>query len=271
MAATFAAVARAPLTSVIIVFEITGDYGLVLPLMLGAALATFLGDRLQPDSAYTIALTRSRINLPTMQDIDLLDTVTVGDVVTIVDEAADPSMTLPDLIEMFDRHHHHGFPVLENGELVGVNGLSDVAATGIDSDDLTVNDAMTRKPITATPEMPVSAALARMASFGLGRLPVVQDAAPTQLVGMFRRESFVRAYHHALGTATGRELYRERVRLRSQPDAAFFESTVVLASPIANEAIRGSHGRREQSSSPFGVARVSSSRTGTHEPNRATD
>jgi len=238
MAATFAAVARAPLTSVIIVFEITGDYGLVLPLMLGAALATFLGERLHSDSAYTIALTRSGIQLPTMQDIDLLDTVDVGDVMTIVDEAADPSMTVAELVEMFDRHHHHGLPVVKDGRLIGVVGLSDVESAAGDAERLTVNDVMTSRPITATPEMPVSAAIARMASFGLGRLPVVDDASPTRLVGMFRRESVVRAYHHALGTATGRELYRERVRLRSQPDASFFESTVVRASPIANQAIK---------------------------------
>ncbi len=238
MAATFAAVARAPLTSVIIVFEITGDYGLVLPLMLGAALATFLGDRLHADSAYTIALTRAGIHLPTMQDIDLLDTVDVGDVMTITDETAHPSMTLVELAEMLDRHHHHGLPVVEKGELIGVVGLSDLEGADGDPSELTVGDVMTTKPITTTPGMPVSAALARMASFGLGRLPVVDDADPTHLVGMFRRESVVRAYHHALGTATGRELYRERVRLRSQPDAAFFESTVVTASPIANQAIR---------------------------------
>jgi len=223
---------------VIIVFEITGDYGLVLPLMLGAALATFLGERLHSDSAYTIALTRAGIHLPTMQDIDLLDTVDVGDVMTLIDEAADPSMTMSEVTEMFDRHHHHGLPVVEKGQLIGVVGLSDIGAAGEDTADLTVNDVMTTKPITITPRMPVSAALARMASFGLGRLPVVEDADPTQLVGMFRRESVVRAYHHALGTATGRALYRERARLRSQPDAAFFESTVVAASPIANEAIR---------------------------------
>ena len=42
MAAAFAAVARAPLTSILIVFEITGDYGLVLPLMVATAISTFL-------------------------------------------------------------------------------------------------------------------------------------------------------------------------------------------------------------------------------------
>lgn len=238
MAATFAAVARAPLTSVIIVFEITGDYELVLPLMLGAALATFLGDRLHADSAYTIELTRNGIHLPTMQDIDLLDTVAVSDVMTVVDEAAAPTMTISELIEMFDRHHHHGLPVVRNDALLGVVALSDVERIEGSHEGLTVEDIMTFNPITTTPEMPVSAALARMASFGLGRLPVVDDADRTLLVGMFRRESVVRAYHHALGTATGRELYRERVRLRSQPGAAFFESTIVRASPLANTNVR---------------------------------
>jgi len=238
MAATFAAVARAPLTSVIIVFEITGSYELVLPLMLGAALATFLGDRLHTDSAYTIALTREGIHLPTMEDIDLLDTVSVSDVMTIVDEAASPAMSVPDLVAMFDRHHHHGLPVVDKGVLVGVVAITDVEDLGDRMQDLTVADIMTRNPITATPDMPVSAALARMASFGLGRLPVVDDADRTVLLGMFRRESVVRAYHHALGTATGRELYRERTRLRSQPGTTFFESTVVRASPLANTSVK---------------------------------
>jgi Trk K+ transport system NAD-binding subunit len=97
---------------------------------------------------------------------------------------------------------------------------------------------MTERAITVTAGQPVSAALARMASLGLGRLPVVSETDTSDLVGMFRRESVVRAYHEALGTATGRELYRERVRLRSQPDAAFFEMTVLRGSPLSNQTVK---------------------------------
>ncbi len=116
--------------------------------------------------------------------------------------------------------------------------LGDVERVHVPSNLVSVGEVMTRNPITVTPELPVSAALARMASFGLGRLPVVDDANPTKVVGMFRRESVVRAYHHALGTATGRELYRERVRLRSQPGAAFFEATILRASPVAAQRVQ---------------------------------
>ncbi|MGI8574667.1 MAG: chloride channel protein, partial [Egibacteraceae bacterium] len=53
MAALFAAAARAPLTAILIVFELTNDYQLVLPLMLAAGIATFVADRVEPDSVYT--------------------------------------------------------------------------------------------------------------------------------------------------------------------------------------------------------------------------
>jgi CIC family chloride channel protein len=236
MAATFAAVARAPLTSVIIVFEITGNYGLVLPLMLGAALANFLGERLHADSAYTIELTRKGIHLPTTEDIDLLDTVDVGDVMSAVDEPARSDMTVAELTILLDRTKHHGVPVVDDGRLVGVVSYTDIAHG--DDGDRTVGSIMTERPITVTARIPVSAALARMAALGLGRLPVVSDADPSEIVGMFRRESVVRAYHAALGTATGRELYRERSRLRSQPDAAFFEMLVMRGSELANAQVK---------------------------------
>jgi NhaP-type Na+/H+ and K+/H+ antiporter len=80
-----------------------------------------------------------------------------------------------------------------------------------------------------------------MASLGLGRLPVVADDGPQRLVGMFRRESVVRAYHHALGLATGRELYRDRVRVRAQPGAGFFESMVRRGTPIVGWQVRDVH------------------------------
>jgi CIC family chloride channel protein len=236
MAATFAAVARAPLTSVIIVFEITGNYGLVLPLMLGAALASFLGDRLHADSAYTIELTRNGIHLPTTQDIDLLDTIDVGEVMSPVDEPADPTMTVEELTELLDRTHHHGVPVVHGGRLVGIVSYTDIARAEPGAESVAA--IMTERAITVTAGQPVSAALARMASLGLGRLPVVSETDTSELVGMFRRESVVKAYHAALGTATGRELYRERVRLRSQPDAAFFEVAVLRGSPLANQTVK---------------------------------
>ena len=238
MAATFATIARAPLTSVIIVFELTGNYELVLPLMLGAALATYLGDRVHPDSAYTIPLTRKGLSLPKSEDIDLLDTVMVDEVMVPHDGGLHRWNTLAEAMEFFDVTSHHGAPVFDDGEhLIGMITLSDIKRSGGPSMNSTVADAMTHDVITITPDVPVSVALARMSSLGVGRVPVVAVDNPTHVVGMFRRISVVRAYEQALSMSKGKELYRERTRIRSQPGADFFDMAIKEHSALANRDV----------------------------------
>jgi len=238
MAMVFATIARAPMTSVIIVFELTGNYELVLPLMLGAALATFAGERFHPANAYTIPLEHKGITLPKNEDIDLLDTVEVNDVMQPIDGALYPWKTLAEAAEYFDASSHHGAPVLNDREqLIGIVTLSDIARAGGPSLAVTVSEAMSGEVITVTPDVPVSVALTRMSSLGVGRLPVVSESNPRTVVGMFRRESVVKAYDSALSMAKGRELYRERKRIRTQPGADFFEATVSAGSPIVNTMV----------------------------------
>jgi len=241
MAAALAATARAPLTAVILVFELTGSYGLVLPLMLAAALATLIGDRIHPESAYTMSLARKGIRLPKSEDIDLLDTVDVEEVMSEVDVVATPGMSMEEFGTLLDHTRHHGMPVVLDRDLVGVISVTDLDRVKGREADTTVGDEMSPHPITVTPDLPVSVALARMASLGLGRLPVVADDDARRLIGMFRRESVVRAYHHALGLATGRELYRDRVRVRAQPGAGFYESMVRRGTPIVGWQVKDVH------------------------------
>ncbi len=238
MAATFAATARAPLTAVLIVFEITGDYNLVLPLMLAAALATFLGDRFHPDSIYTLPLRRRGIHLTTTEDIDLLDTVTVGQVMTPPDAVLTPTMTVAEAAAELDRLRHHGLPVTLEGKLRGIVTLTDLAGPVRADPAMPVQDAMTANPITVSPALPVSTALARMAALGVGRLPVVSDESPGTYIGMFRRESVVKAYHLALGATTDRSLYRERLKQRTQPGAGFFEIPIPPLSAAGGRRVR---------------------------------
>ncbi len=238
MAAVFATIARAPMTSVIIMFELTGNYELVLPLMLAAALATYAGERIHPANAYTIPLKRKGITLPKSEDIDLLDTVFVSTVMQPLDGALHPWTTLAEAAELFDSSTHHGAAVLSDRDhLVGILTLADIARAGGPSLSVTVSEAMSGDVITVTPDVPVSIALTRMASLGVGRLPVVSESDPRHVVGMFRRESVVKAYESALSMSKGRELYRERKRIRTQPGADFFEATVREGSPIANALV----------------------------------
>ncbi len=239
MAAVFAAVARAPLTAILIVFEITGDYNLVLPLMLTAALATTVIDRLHPETVYTMALSRKGIRPVRTSEVDLLDTVTVGEVMSRNPTFVTPSMSLQEVQRLFDQHRHHGLAVVDaDGDLVGIISVTDILRAGETGVATKAGEVMTRRPVTVTPDLPVSMALERMAALGVGRLPVVDAGDPWRLVGMFRREDAVRAYHHALSASTAQHLEHGRLRQRTDPGTEFFEFRIPTGSMADGKPVR---------------------------------
>lgn len=238
MAATFAAVARAPLTSILIVFEITGDYGLVLPLMIATAVSTILAGRVRPESAYQAPLTRMGIHPAHVGVTDLLDTISVGDVVDPEVITVEPGISLGVVQGLLQRNRLHGVPVVADGRLVGLIAESDIVRAGGPSDQVRAGDAMTPNPATVTPETPVSEALERMAALGVGRLPVVDSYDATRLVGVFRRQDVIAAYHQALGATARHGGLGDRLQARTQPGAHFFEVEVPSGSPADGRLVK---------------------------------
>jgi CIC family chloride channel protein len=238
MATVFAAVARAPLTAILIVFEVTGarDYELILPLMLSATFATFVADRVHPQSVYTMPLERRGIRLRRSSEVDLLDSITVGEVMSPADVVASSSMSVADAADLMDRLCHHGLAVVDHGELVGVISITDVLRIDTDRETTPVTAVMTSRPITVHAGTPVSEALERMAVLDVGRLPVVGE--DRRLIGMFRRVDAIRAYHHALAETTGGHLERDRLRQRIDPDASYYDFRVPPGSIADGRAVR---------------------------------
>ncbi len=238
MAAMFAVVGRAPLTAILMVFEVTGarDYQLILPLMLTATLGTFLAERFHPDSIYTMVLDHMGIRVRKTGEVDLLDTIDVGSVMASMPLVCLTGDSLSDVEERLHLTRSHGLPVLESGRLVGIVTLSDIARAG--SNRGTVADVMTARPATVVASTPVSTALERMAVLGVGRLPVVSEDDPERLVGVFRREDAVRAYHEALTTNTDVELQRARLAQRTDPGAGYYEFRIPPGSMADGRAIR---------------------------------
>lgn len=239
MAAMFAVVGRAPLTAILIVFEVTGarDYGLILPLMLAATLATFLAERYMKDSVYTLALKRKGIRLTRTAEVDILDTVTVGSVMAEPPFVASPDQLVSEAERLFSSHRSHGVPVVDGEDLVGMLTISDVNKAEGD-EEATVAQVMTPRPVTVEPDTPVSNALERMAALGVGRLPVVAADHPRRLVGVFRREEAVHAYHEALTTTTDHHMQRLRLSQRTHPDAGYYDFRVPLGSIADGRLVR---------------------------------
>lgn len=228
MAAMFAVVARAPLTAILIVFEITGarDYGLILPLMLTAVLGTYIADRLSPHSVYTAALKRKGIEIRQAGEVDILDKVTVERVMRMPGYVASPTDTLEVASASLAAARSHGTPVVGESGLAGIITTSDIQRSSSEPGQVSVADAMTPRPVSVVPSTPVSQALERMAVLGVGRLPVVDERDPSRLVGLFRREDAVRAYHEALGRSTDYGLEKARLAQRVDPGAGYYEFRV---------------------------------------------
>lgn len=248
MAAVFAAAVRAPLTAIVIAFELTGGYQLVLPLMLATGLATFIADRMQPDSVYTLPLRRRGIVYAEPEDIDIMQTIKVGEIMTAEPHTLPADMTLDQAREAFRRTRHHGFPVIRDGRLVGVITLADLARVGAEftgdlaeaagGTGLTVGDVCTRQPLTVTPDDPVFLALRRMAMIDVGRVPVVASDDHARLVGLVRRSDLVKAYQRAVNHHLAAQQRSRVARLRDLAQTKLIEVRVAPGAPSAGRRVR---------------------------------
>ena len=247
MAAVFAAAARAPLTAIVLAFELTGDYELVLPLMLAAGLATFIADRVDVESIYSRPLARQGIVYAEPEDVDIMQTVRVGEVMTDDPDTLPADMSLARAREEFRRTRHHGFPVVDGGRLVGVCTLSDLARAGAERTGelgaeqdatITVADICSHRPLTVTPLDPVYRALRRMATLDVGRLPVVADHDHSRLVGLIRRSDLVKAYRQAVTRSLATQQRKELQRLRDLSGTQFIEARVTARAPVAGSCVR---------------------------------
>ena len=231
MAAAYGATARAPLTAILIVFELSGDYGLVLPLMLAVSVATWLADRVTPGSTYTLPLRDRGIVYAEPDDVDLLQTVLVEEVMTTGHPTVRPSVPLEVLQQRFDTERTHGFAVVSGGMLQGVVTVTDLQradallADGVrPPSTILVQDLMTTDVLTAAPTDRVFTALQRMASIDVGRVPVVTTGGT--YLGMLRRGDLVDAYRLALQRGVERQLDDDRASLRELTGVRFLELTV---------------------------------------------
>ena len=218
MAAVFAAVVRAPLTAIILVFELSGDYELVLPLMLAVGIASFGADRLGWRSIYVDGLRRRGVTLDRPDDVDVLQLVAVREVMTPASAAhATVRADVPaeDLRREFTRESLHGAVVVDaDGSLVGVVARSDLERDAASPrPGTTAADVATRRVATAVPDEPVFRAVQRMANLDVGRLPVV-DPATGRVVGVFRRADVVRAYDRGIERTVAERMSRDAGRLR---------------------------------------------------------
>ncbi|NOX62704.1 MAG: CBS domain-containing protein [Chloroflexi bacterium] len=229
MAAVFSAAAHAPITAVLMLFELTGDYRIILPLMLTVVIATLLSQRMMNgESIYTLKLTRRGIRIREGRDVDIMQSVTVGEVMTTDVATVPTNMTLPELADVFARTRHHGLMVLDReGNLWGIVTVTDLDRAIREDRPRSTTVAEIATPYErlrfAYPDEPMGDALARMANRGLGRMPVVAREDPRRLLGVIRRSDIVEAYRLARTRRAELQYRAQRVQRKSPDGTEFIE------------------------------------------------
>jgi chloride channel protein, CIC family len=120
MGAVFAAAARAPITAVIIIFELTGDYRIILPLMFAIALAAGVSGLLSRDTIYTLKLRRRGIDITRGRGANLMQLLRVSDAMQPLPEALTAETSLNEVIARLAEGPADGLPVVnEHGAYRG--------------------------------------------------------------------------------------------------------------------------------------------------------
>jgi CIC family chloride channel protein len=241
MAAFFSGAAHAPVTAILILFEMTGDYNIILPLMLATVVSTLISRLLSTESIYTLKLTRRGIHLEQGQDVDVMQGVTVGEAMSTKMDVVPPEMPLVELADEFARTHHHGFPVVDGaGDLVGVVSIRDLeqapSAGAIDNQKV-VDIATTEGLLVAYPDEPMWKALKRLGTRDVSRLPVVQEEGSRRLVGMIRRQDIIHAYNHAIIKRAHHQHQVDTLRLGKLDGAGFTQVSIPRDAPAVGRRV----------------------------------
>jgi CIC family chloride channel protein len=221
MAAVFAGASRATLTSIVIIFEMTGDYYIIIPLMFACVIADGVGALFLKDSIYTTKLSRRGLHVETDRNSAVLEHITVREIMHRRVETVTPRTTLKELMKKMMATGHMGFPVVEEhprdgmsgeakptsrkgaeansgkgrGRLVGIVTHRDFQKAFEDGQfDLTVGDIMSRELVTISRSMTLEQALLSTGWRPFSHLPVVSDEDPKELIGFVTKGDILRAY-----------------------------------------------------------------------------
>jgi CIC family chloride channel protein len=200
MAGVVSGATHAPLTAIFMVFEMTGDYGLILPLMLTSVIAYMLARRIHPESIYTEWLVRRGVVLTQGTDAVVLARARVQDCYHNDPLTLSGSLTVPEITERIRKSRQTEFPVINaHGRLVGMldrDKLRELEPEG--AQIVTASDLAVPGPKPVSPEDSLLTALRRLGAHDVEYLPVVSPRDRGRLLGIVSRHDLTAAYERAL-------------------------------------------------------------------------
>jgi CIC family chloride channel protein len=194
MGAMFAAVIRVPITSILLIFEMTYNYEVILPLMIATAIAYTVAARLSPLSIYEAFLFQDGIHLGQAPKTDALARITAASVMTREVVTLPDDITVAEALDLIGRIEFNGYPVLRDGRMVGLITTGDLKRLEAENrQDSLIADVMTKKVVHAHPDQTLDTVILKLAQRELSQLPVVSRVDETRLLGIITLRDVARA------------------------------------------------------------------------------
>jgi CIC family chloride channel protein len=202
MAGLVAGATHAPITALLIIFEMTSDYRIILPLMVTVVFAALVAGRLFKHSIYTVKLAKRGIELRGGRDIAVLRSHTVAEVMDSRFETIPAATTLQEIFRIIERSRESYFVVVNrHGDMQGILSFQDIRnlLTQHTLDYLVIaQDLVIPDTVVLTTDENLETAYQLFGQRGFVLLPVVASADSRRVVGVLRREDLIDYYNKRL-------------------------------------------------------------------------
>jgi len=221
MAGFVAATTHAPITAMIIVFELTNDYQIILPLMLVCIVGTIISSKLTRESVYTLRLFSRDVTVQKSSQINLLKSMYVRDNYSKDFETIPDKASFNEVVNvMVNKSDFYFFVVKEKSDLVGVISLANMRTFLFEGEDLQsvviAWDMANQNFQKVTLGDSCHEALEKMKMDRAECLPVVDLIDSTQIIGQIRRKDILDAYQQEIETQDLASNLANRIFKRNQ-------------------------------------------------------
>lgn len=202
MGGVVAGTTYAPITAILIIFEMSSDYSIILPLMLTCITATVMNSTIRRASIYTTKLLRRGIDVEAGRERHLLAHILVSEVMDDDFVTIQESTTLGQIIWTFKTENVSYLHVVNAaGELTGIISFRDIRAVLNENElkDLVIaHDIATHDLVTVRTDDTLQHALDKITLRGVSQLPVLQSGQGQRLEGTLTESDINAAYNSAL-------------------------------------------------------------------------
>ena len=202
MGAMAAAVLGAPISTTLIVFEMTGDYALTLAVMVAVVIASEITQQFYGRSFFAVQLQQRGIDLKDGFETEIMHSIKVGGMLNRDSELVTLDVGLPDLRKMLQSSKTGElFVIRDSGELYGTITLADLSELAFDAaiDDLIrAGDCAQTQPFVLSQDDDLEAALSLLAETGEDRIAIVENTESMVFKGCVTQAEIMAAYNKAL-------------------------------------------------------------------------